>query len=464
MSSPYRYAREGRRNARGGPWTGRSGRRNYGSRDKQSKAAEDRHPEPMPETYAPVEGVFNLLVPELQAAVSGAGYSAPTPIQEQAIPRLMEARDMVGCAQTGTGKTAAFALPLLDRLLKSGARPESARPHALILAPTRELAVQISDSIGKYSKFTRISQTTVYGGVSQHPQAQALRRGVHIVVATPGRLLDLVGQKILDLRRVEVFVLDEADRMLDMGFMPDIRRILNLLPKERQSLLFSATMPDAIRKLASALVSDPVEVAIEPGKPAVEKIDQKVFFVEKGDKLSLLAGMLRDEEKRRVLVFTQMKHSANTVSKKLLSRGISSVAIHGNKSQGARNRALSDFKQGSARVLVATDVAARGLDVRDISHVINYDIPQDAETYVHRIGRTGRAGADGSAASFCTAEDKGQLKAIERLLKKSVPVEFDHEWHSQTALSAKTSGNRRGSGRFGNRRGRSNYSRRSRKA
>ena len=390
---------------------------------------------------------------ELQHAVSEAGYAAPTPIQEQSIPHLVEGRDLFGCAQTGTGKTAAFALPILQDLHGRGQRPAPGLPQALILAPTRELAAQIGDSIGAYGRYTRVSHTTIFGGVGQDPQVKALRRGVDIVVATPGRLLDLMQQRLLSLRSVSTFVLDEADRMLDMGFLPDVRRIVAGLPEKRQSLLFSATLPEPIVKLAADLVHDPVRITITPEQPAVEKIAQKVFFVDKGAKVELLTGLLRDETKRKVLVFAQMKHMANRIEKKLTTAGIAAATIHGNKSQNARTHALALFKSGTARVLVATDIAARGIDVSGISHVINYDMPLEAETYVHRIGRTARAGAEGDAVSFCSAEERDLLRNIERLLRREVPADLGHSLHSEAARRA-TGTDARPPPRSGNRQGR----------
>jgi ATP-dependent RNA helicase RhlE len=384
----------------------------------------------------PVAGVFGALQDELQCAVMRQGYAEPTPIQEQSIPHLLEGRDIYGCAQTGTGKTAAFVLPVVQRLAATTDRPRPCRPRALILAPTRELAGQIGDSISTYAAFTPITHMAIFGGVGQRPQVQALREGVDIVVATPGRLLDLINQGEVRLDAIEVFVLDEGDRMLDMGFLPDIRRVVKMLPAKRQSLLFSATLPEAIAKLAGNIVSDPVRITIAPEQPAVERITQKVMFVSKGDKVNLLTDLLNATDKRKVIVFTQMKHVANRVAQRLEAAGISAAAIHGNKSQSARTRALDGFKAGRVRVLVATDIAARGIDVPGVSHVVNYDLPLEAETYVHRIGRTARAGASGDAVSFCCAEERGLLRGIERLLKQTVLVDTDHDRHCETAHRA----------------------------
>lgn len=383
-----------------------------------------------------LSGVFTTLSSELQDAIVRQGYASPTPIQEQSIEPLLQGQDILGCAQTGTGKTAAFVLPLLQQLQRQNRRPGSKAPRALIMAPTRELAAQVGESIMAYSRFLNIKQTTIFGGVGQNPQVKALQRGVDIVVATPGRLLDLMQQRALKLDSVETFVLDEADRMLDMGFLPDIRRIMQTLPAKRQSLLFSATFPEAIAELANEVVRNPVRVTIAPEQPAVENIAQKVFFVEKQDKVALLTDLLLDQDKQKVLVFAEMKHIANRITEKLTAAGISAAAIHGNKSQTARTQALSRFKKGSTRVLVATDIAARGLDVDNISHVINFNLPREAETYVHRIGRTARAGAAGDAVSFCSADENRLLESIERLLHKKVPVDQEHALHSETARRA----------------------------
>ncbi|QBG47184.1 DEAD/DEAH box helicase [Verrucomicrobia bacterium S94] len=383
-----------------------------------------------------LNGVFGALLPELGNAVTDAGYHTPSPIQEQAIPYLLEGRDMIGCAQTGTGKTAAFTLPILQYLVKKNKRPVPKRPEVLILAPTRELAAQIGDSIKKYGKYTRVSHTVIFGGVGQHPQVKAIRRGVNMLVATPGRLNDLVGQGLLDLGGVEIFVLDEADRMLDMGFIHDIKKIIKELPKKRQSLFFSATMEPKVKQLAESLVNNPAQVAIEPEKPAVERITQKVLFVKKEHKDDLILQLMGSKKLDKVIIFTQMKHVANKVARKLEGVGVSAAAIHGNKSQGARTQALADFKSGKCRALVATDIAARGIDVKEISHVINYDMPVEPETYVHRIGRTARAGAEGDAISMCCAPERDYLRAIEKLIGFEVPRDLNHSWHSEKAMNA----------------------------
>lgn len=405
-----------------------------------------------------LQGCFTALTPPLQRAVRANGYVTPTPIQEQCIPDLLDGRDMLGTAQTGTGKTAAFALPLLQRLSADAHRPRPGTPRALILAPTRELAAQIGESMGTYGRFLRLSHTVIFGGVNQFHQVKVLKRGVDILVATPGRLLDLMQQGFIRLDEVEVFILDEVDRMLDMGFIPDIKRVLAKLPSKRQTLFFSATMAPKMVALAKTMVCNPVHVTIEPEKPAVERIAQKVLFVGKGDKDALLANLLADPAISKAIIFTQMKHAANKVVQKLSRVGIDGAAIHGNKSQAARTKALDGFKGGRYRVLVATDVAARGLDVDDISHVINYDLPMEAETYVHRIGRTGRAGADGDAISFCCAEDRAYLSAIERLLGNPVPADKEHAYHCDASFRStlpppKNFG--RGAGGGGGRSGRS---------
>jgi ATP-dependent RNA helicase RhlE len=363
------------------------------------------------------------LIEPLLRAVQHEGYLVPTPIQEQAIPHILAGRDILGCAQTGTGKTAAFALPILQRLMTV---PLSHHAHhvirALVLTPTRELAAQIGDSFTAYGRHTGLRHTVVFGGVSQGPQAQALHQGVDILVATPGRLLDLMGQNLIKLRGLEIFVLDEADRMLDMGFMPDVRRIVASLPAERQTLFFSATLPPDIKRLAGAMVRDPVRVEVAPAATTVEAVEQVVYFVEKPDKRELLVHMLKDPAISRALVFTRTKHGADRVAHHLHRSGIKVQSIHGNKSQNARERALDQFKTGQIRVLVATDVAARGLDVESVSHVFNFDLPAEPDVYVHRIGRTARAGAGGIAVSFCDLEERTGLHAIQRLIRKNLTV------------------------------------------
>ena len=370
---------------------------------------------------------LNLIAPLLRA-VDAEGYSEPTPIQKQAIPHALAGRDLLGCAQTGTGKTAAFALPILQRFAMSPRSPGRRPIRALILTPTRELAAQIDESFGTYGRGLGLSHIVIFGGVGQNPQVAALQRGIDILVATPGRLLDLSNQGEVDLRHLEVFVLDEADRMLDMGFLPDVRRVIAMLPSRRQTLFFSATMPPDIADLANRILIDPVRVAVTPVSSTVDKIGQSVFFVAKGDKRALLEHLLKDRAMERVLVFTRTKHGANRVAEQLTRAGLTALAIHGNKSQNARTRALSSFKDGETRVLVATDIAARGLDIERISHVVNFDLPEVPESYVHRIGRTARAGASGTAFSFCDGEERVLLRDIERLIRLKVPVVVDHPY------------------------------------
>lgn len=406
---------------------------------KETKSAHNSA-RPDSSTENPIaQGAFSVLIPELQRAVAAAGYASPTPIQEQCIPHLVKGRDMLGCAQTGTGKTAAFTLPLLQRLSSTARRPQKGAPRALILAPTRELAAQIDDSIQIYGRFLKLSHGVIFGGVSQVHQVKALKGGLDILVATPGRLLDLMQQGYIRLNEVEVFILDEVDRMLDMGFLPDIKRVLAAIPAKRQTLFFSATMAPKIAELANTMVQDPVRVTIAPDQPAVERISQKVLFVGSKNKNALLTSLLKNPKINKAIVFTQMKHVANRVVDKLEAAGIKGAAIHGNKSQGARTKALDGFKRGQFRVLVATDVAARGLDVDDITHVINYDLPMEAETYVHRIGRTARAGAEGDAISFCSAEERAYLKDIEKLLGKPVEADKEHAYHCEEAFHSTAS-------------------------
>ena len=400
------------------------------------------------------ENAFAALMEPLQRAVAEEGYSAPTPIQEQAIPHLLEGKDLLGCAQTGTGKTAAFTLPLLQKMSGTNITPKARTPRALILTPTRELAAQIGDSISTYGRHVRVSHTVIFGGVGQNPQVKALQRGVDMVVATPGRLIDLMDQGHVKLDRIELFILDEADRMLDMGFLPAVRKIIARLPKKRHSLFFSATMPPPVEKLAMELLRNPVKITIDPGKPTVERIAQKMMFVDKGHKDKLLIDLIEEHDMDKVIVFSRTKHGANKVVKKLEQAGITAAAIHGNKSQTARTKALAGFKAGDVCALVATDIAARGIDVDGITHVVNYDLPEEPETYVHRIGRTARAGADGDAVSFCSARERDWLRQIEKLIRKTVPVDMDHKYHSDAARLATGSDARpEPKGRQGNRRG-----------
>ncbi len=370
------------------------------------------------------------LHPAIQTAVENKGYTQPTPIQAQAIPHLMEGRDLLGVAQTGTGKTAAFALPILHRLANAR-RPSKGRARVLVLTPTRELAIQIDESFATYGKGLRNSHTVIFGGVGQRPQVKTMEKGVDVLVATPGRLLDLMGQGHIHLDEIGIFVLDEADRMLDMGFIHDVRRVVRELPAERQTLLFSATMPSAIAKLSQNILRDPIRVEVTPESTTVELIQQQVMLVEKADKIRLLRDVLLEPDVERTLVFTRTKHGANKVVKLLGRDNIKAEAIHGNKSQGARQRALGNFKAGRISVLVATDIAARGIDVEGISHVVNYDLPNIPESYVHRIGRTARAGTDGVAISFCGVEERKHLRDIERLIRQRINIVAGHAYESE---------------------------------
>ena len=366
------------------------------------------------------------LCPPILRALAEQGYENPSPIQEKAIPPALAGRDVLGCAQTGTGKTCAFAAPILQRL---DGKKASGRPiRALILTPTRELALQIQESFQAYGKHLPLRSAVIFGGVGQNPQVEQLKKGVDILVATPGRLGDLYGQKLIDLSKLEIFVLDEADRMLDMGFIHDVRRILGWLPRQKQTLFFSATMPPEVRGLVDGLLVNPVKVAVNPVSSPVEIIDQKLYYVDRGNKTKLLAHLIGTLGVKNALVFTRTKHGANKVARDLAKAGISAAAIHGNKSQTARQQALADFKAGRVQALVATDIAARGLDIEELSHVFNYNLPDVPETYVHRIGRTGRAGRGGAAVSFCDVNEKEELKAIEKLLGRPVPVVAGHPW------------------------------------
>ena len=377
------------------------------------------------------DSVFGRLSDELKRAIADAGYQTPTPIQEKAMPYVLAGRDLIGCAQTGTGKTAAFMLPILDHLLKVRRPRHIGHPRALVLSPTRELAAQTAENVRSYSKYLNLPFACVFGGVSQYGQVKDIKRGAETVVACPGRLIDLMTQGILYLDQVEIFVLDEADRMLDMGFFPDIRRIMGKLPKNRQSLFFSATMPPEVRKLAGELVSNPASVTIAPETPTVEKIEQTAMLVEKGNKDALLMYLLDEHpEWNRVIVFTKMRHGADRINKKLLRKKEKSAAIHSDKTQNQRTRALECFRRGETRVLVATDIASRGIDVPEVSAVINMELPLEPESYVHRIGRTARAGESGVAISFVAAGERGQLKAVERLIKKTIRLDADHPFHA----------------------------------
>jgi ATP-dependent RNA helicase RhlE len=367
------------------------------------------------------------LIEPIRRALREEAYVHPTPVQKQAIPIVLQRRDLLACAQTGTGKTAAFAVPILQ-LLNQDRRDGHQPIRSLILTPTRELAIQIGESIAAYGRHTRLRHTVIFGGVSQNPQVRALRGGVDILVATPGRLLDLMGQGHVSLKDIRQFVLDEADRMLDMGFIHDVRRVLKQLPTRRQTLFFSATMPSEIQQLADSILTDPLKVEVTPASTTAEKVSQYVYHVDRTDKQALLKHLLDDDEIVSALVFTRTKHGANRVAKKLTQSGIPAEAIHGNKSQTARQRALSNFKEKRTRVLVATDIAARGIDVEELSHVINFELPNVPETYVHRIGRTGRAGASGIALSFCDTEERAYLKDIRKLTDQVIPEVKDHPY------------------------------------
>ena len=378
--------------------------------------------------------IFGKLDQQLQHAITDAGYKVPTPIQEQAMPYLLDGRDLIGCAQTGTGKTAAFMLPILNHLVKVRKPRHIGHPRALVLSPTRELAAQTAENVKKYSKYVNLPFACVFGGVSQFGQVKDIKKGAETVIACPGRLIDLMTQGILFLDQVECFVLDEADRMLDMGFLPDIKRIISKLPKARQSLFFSATMSPQIRNLAGELVRDPAMVTISPETPTVEKINQKVMFVEKSQKDALLIHLLKTHpEWTKVIVITKMRHGADRVNKKLFREHIPGAAIHSDKTQNQRTRALEGFRKGEVRVLVAADIASRGIDVPDVSCVVNMELPLETESYVHRIGRTARAGESGAAISLVSGDERTQLKAIERFIKKTIPVDRDHPLHDEFA-------------------------------
>jgi len=371
---------------------------------------------------------LNLMQPILKALKS-EGYEKPTPIQAQAIPLILQRKDLLGCAQTGTGKTAAFAIPIIQLLHFDNQIPKGKKPiRSLILTPTRELAIQIGESFTAYGQNTSLKHTVIFGGVSQLAQTTALKAGVDILIATPGRLLDLMNQRHVDLSTLKIFVLDEADRMLDMGFIHDVKKVISKLPQKRQTLFFSATMPNEIQTLANTILTSPVKVEVTPVSSTAETIDQSIYFVDKPDKRHLLIHILKDKAIDRALVFTRTKHGADKVAKDLSKAGIHAEAIHGNKSQNARQRALTNFKSSETRVLVATDIAARGIDVDDLAFVVNYELPEVPETYVHRIGRTGRAGASGRAVSFCDHGEKELLRDIQKLIGKTLPVIEDHPY------------------------------------
>ncbi len=371
---------------------------------------------------------LHLIEPILKA-LDAEGYTHPTPIQEQSIPILLSKKDLMGCAQTGTGKTAAFTIPILQHLYKDKGSQQRNRPiKALIVTPTRELALQIGESINNYGKYTGIKSTVIFGGVKQGAQTKALSHGVDILVATPGRLLDLMGQGFISLKQIEYFVLDEADQMLDMGFIHDIKKLLVKLPEKRQSLFFSATMPKAIIELSTKILGNYEKVTVKPEQATAEKVDQAVYYVSKGNKPKLLVHLINTKNVNSVLVFSRTKHGANKIVKQLLQADISAEAIHGNKSQTARVKALNNFKNGDTKVLVATDIAARGIDIDELELVVNYDLPNVSETYVHRIGRTGRAKASGEAISFCDGEERAYLRDIQKLINQTLPVISDQPY------------------------------------
>lgn len=370
---------------------------------------------------------LNIIKPILKA-VDEAGYEKATEIQEKSIPVVLEGKDILGCAQTGTGKTAAFAIPILQNISKEKVKEEKRTIKALVLAPTRELAIQIEENFSTYSKYLDVKDTVIFGGVNQTSQVRKLKSGVDILVATPGRLLDLSNQKHIDLKNIKYFVLDEADRMLDMGMIHDVKNIISRLPKERQNLLFSATMPKEVMKLVNSILKNPVKVEVQPVSSTVDRIKQGAYNVPKKEKTSLLIHLIKEEDIKSVIVFSRTKHGANKIAKNLEKAGIEAAAIHGNKSQNQRQLALSNFKEGKIKALVATDIAARGIDVDELSHVINFDLPDVAETYVHRIGRTGRAGATGIAITFCDEEDKAMFRSVEKLIGKSIPILGNKEY------------------------------------
>jgi ATP-dependent RNA helicase RhlE len=397
-----------------------------GRRVRRDKAIAELHPNMSFESLG--------LSTALLDAVAEQGYALPTPIQRRVVPVVLRGHDVMARAQTGTGKTAGFALPLLERLAAAKTPSAARQVRALILAPTRELAAQVGDSVRAYGKHLSLRSAVVFGGVSINPQIALLRKGVDILVATPGRLLDLAARRHLDLTHVEIFVLDEADRMLDMGFLPDIRRVIALLPPRRQNLLFSATFPNDIRALAGTLLHEPVSVEIGERNAAATKVEQAIYLVDRGKKRDVLSHLIGHENWRQVLVFTRTKHGANRLAAQLEGDGLRSVAIHGNKSQSARTRALADFKRGDVRVLVATDIAARGLDIDELPHVVNFDLPDVAEHYVHRIGRTGRAGREGLAVSLVAPDERPLLRPIERLLGRSIDVRTVDGYAPQSRL------------------------------
>lgn len=404
------------------------------------------------------------LIDPILKALDEEGYTTPTPIQQQAIPPVLEGNDLLGCAQTGTGKTAAFAIPIIQRLYLSRETERKRKLiSTLILTPTRELAIQIGESFGAYGRHTGLKHAVIFGGVSQHAQTNALKYGIDILVATPGRLLDLMQQGFVDLNNIQVFVLDEADRMLDMGFVHDVKKVIAKLTRQRQTLFFSATMPPAITQLANSILTNPVRVEVTPVSSTAETVQQAIYFVDKPNKKNLLTHLLKSNQMQRVLVFARTKRGADRVARDLNKQGFKAAAIHGDKSQNARQHALADFKAGKLRTLIATDIAARGIDIDELSHVINYELPNVPETYVHRIGRTGRAGASGIAYSFCDAEEKPYLKDIEKTIGKKIPIVSDHPFplvdFNPAPKPKQPQGSRRGGPTGNDRRGQSSSAR-----
>lgn len=390
---------------------------------------------------------LKLIAPILKA-LEAVGYTTPTPIQEQAIPIIFRKNDLLGCAQTGTGKTAAFAIPILQMLSYSKVKTAKKNIRALVLTPTRELAIQIEENFNQYSKDLPLKSLVVFGGVGQQPQRDALKRGIDILIATPGRLLDLYGQGYIDLKHLEFFVLDEADRMLDMGFIHDVKKLIKIIPEKRQTLFFSATMPPEIQKLANHILVDPIKVEVTPESTTAEKIQQEVYYVKKNDKKDLLIHVLKEKNINHVLVFSKTKHGADRIVKDLAKKNIQSAAIHGNKSQSARQNALKNFKDRTLRVLVATDIAARGIDIDELAFVINYDLPNIPESYVHRIGRTGRAGKDGQAISFCDEEEYAFLLDIQKSIRMEIPLVEKHPYALHiSGVAPKKAGTAKKSGR-----------------
>jgi ATP-dependent RNA helicase RhlE len=396
------------------------------------------------------------LVEPILRALQDQGYERPTPIQAQAIPILLEGKDLLGCAQTGTGKTAAFSIPIVQDLYNRQPPKGKRRIKTLVVTPTRELAIQIGENFTAYAKYTDIKNTVIFGGVKQTSQVYALHQGIDVLVATPGRLLDLINQRYISLDHIEHFVLDEADQMLDMGFIHDIKKLLKILPQKRQSLFFSATMPSVIVKLSNEILGNPERVTIEPEKTTAEKVEQRIYHVNKMNKTKLLIDLLSNELNDATLVFSRTKHGANKIVKDLDKAGIKSAAIHGNKSQAARQRALQQFKDGDLHALIATDIAARGIDIDELNYVVNYDLPNVPESYVHRIGRTGRAGASGLAVSFCMLEERPFLKDIEKLIRTSIPVVEVHDFEFKMEDAAEPSLKKQGGGGRGRPQGRNN--------